>query len=61
MNERYYYEFKVFFAWYDIWIGMYIDKKKETLYICLLPCVVIRIKRVDIYSEKYQKQRGGKK
>ena len=56
MNERYYYKINVFFAWYDIWIGIYIDRNKETLYICLLPCVVIRIKRVDIYSKKYQKQ-----
>jgi hypothetical protein len=36
--------FKIFFAWYDFWIGMFWDSKKKFLYICLLPCVVIRIR-----------------
>lgn len=35
---------RVFFAWYDAWIGLYYDRKKRTLYICLLPMIVIEIK-----------------
>jgi hypothetical protein len=36
---------KPFFAWYDMWIGAYWDRKKRALYICLLPCCVIRIRK----------------
>jgi hypothetical protein len=35
----------VFFAWYDFWIGLFYDQKKRTLYVCLLPMVVIKIER----------------
>jgi hypothetical protein len=31
------------FAWYDIWIGAYIDTDKKRLYICLLPTLLITI------------------
>lgn len=45
---------KVFFAWYDMWIGVFVDRKwkfgrwgieKElhNIYICPLPCVVIQL------------------
>lgn len=34
---------KMFIAWFDIWIGMFIDKKNKTIYICPLPCIVIKI------------------
>jgi hypothetical protein len=34
---------KIFFAWYDMWVGAYWSKKDSTLYICPLPCVVISI------------------
>ncbi len=32
-----------FVAWYDFWIGAFWDTKKKILYICPLPCCVIRI------------------
>lgn len=35
----------MFFAWYDMWIGAYWDKSKRILYICPIPCVVIKIDR----------------
>lgn len=35
----------IFLAWYDLWIGAFYDQKKRALYICPLPCVVIRISR----------------
>jgi len=32
-----------FFAWYDLWIGAYYDRKYKQLYICPLPTIVIQI------------------
>ena len=32
---------RIFFAWYDLWVGMFIDPHRYTVYVCLLPCVVI--------------------
>lgn len=31
-----------FFAWYDLWVGAYYDGVGRILYICPLPCCVIR-------------------
>jgi hypothetical protein len=28
------------FIWYDLWIGVYIDRKKKIVYVNPLPCVV---------------------
>jgi hypothetical protein len=33
----------LFFAWYDLWAGCFYDYKKRIIYICLVPCVVIKI------------------
>jgi hypothetical protein len=33
----------LFFAWYDFWVGFYYDRKQKVLYICPLPCVVIKL------------------
>jgi hypothetical protein len=35
----------LFFAWYDLWIGAYYDRKNCTLYICPLPMIVIKLER----------------
>lgn len=40
---------KLFFAWYDFWIGFFYDRKSGALYICPLPCVVIKIWREERY------------
>jgi hypothetical protein len=31
------------FAWFDLWIGLYFDKKNHILYICPIPCCVIKL------------------
>lgn len=32
----------VFFAWYDAWIGVFVDTKKRAVYVCPIPCVVFK-------------------
>ena len=32
------------FAWYDLWIGLFIDSKKRKLYICLIPTLLLTVK-----------------
>lgn len=27
------------FAWYDIWVGIFIDQKKRRVYVLPLPCI----------------------
>lgn len=29
---------KPFFRWYDLWIGLYIDREARAVYICPIPC-----------------------
>ena len=38
------FQVSLFFAWYDMWIGIYWDQKQRALYICPLPCCVIKLK-----------------
>ena len=34
---------RMFFAWYDAWVGFYWDAKRRVLYVCLVPCVVLAV------------------
>lgn len=31
------------FKWYDIWVGVYVDKDRRIAYICPLPMVCISV------------------
>lgn len=31
------------FAWYDLWVGVYIDRTKRTIYVLPLPCIGLKI------------------
>lgn len=33
-----------FFKWVDLWIGLYIDTKNRTLYICPVPMFGLKIR-----------------
>lgn len=33
---------RIFFAWYDCWIGAYYDRKQRALYVAPLPCIVFQ-------------------
>ncbi len=46
MKEIIFYQnskFKFSFAWYDFWIGFFIDTTKKKLYLCLLPTLLITL------------------
>lgn len=30
-------------AWYDLWIGAYVDTAGRRLYVCPLPCVLVTV------------------
>lgn len=32
------------FVWYDIWVGIYIDRKNRSIYFAPIPCIVFEIK-----------------
>ena len=39
---------KLFFAWYDFWIGFYWDRDKRALYIAPLPFIVFKVQRPEL-------------
>jgi hypothetical protein len=39
-------EVSVMLRWYDIWVGVYIDHTQRTVYVCLIPCLVIAFRLV---------------
>jgi hypothetical protein len=45
---------RVFFAWYDLWIGAFIDTYHNIIYVCPLPTLVfsfrkrLRTKKMEI-------------
>lgn len=36
------------FAWYDLWVGAYWDRKARVLYLCPLPCVLVTVQPKEI-------------
>jgi hypothetical protein len=34
---------RLFFAWYDLWVGAYWDRKLRRLYVLPIPCVGVVI------------------
>ena len=50
---------RVFFAWYDFWIGAYYHVGHRTLYICPLPMIVFRFEFAGQKGEtKHRTDRG---
>lgn len=35
------------FLWFDMWVGVFIDRPKHTVYVCPLPCVVFKFEGVE--------------
>jgi len=40
-------EISLDWLWYDGWMGYYWDRQSRTLYIGLLPTVILRFRRID--------------
>lgn len=38
---------RLIFAWYDLWVGVFIDRPKRRVYVFPLPCIGVVIKRGD--------------
>lgn len=36
---------KIKFAWYDLWVGAYWDRKDKILYVCPLPMLLLIFQR----------------
>lgn len=47
-------EVGVILAWYDIWIGVYWDRKKRRLYMFPIPCVGAYIQFDSVLERKKQ-------
>jgi hypothetical protein len=46
--------------WNDLWVGVYRDQSRERLYICPLPCVVIRRDGLAIWhAREAEKRKAG--
>lgn len=43
---------RLFFAWYDLWVGAYYDRNEGVLYVCPLPCVVLMFWRSSPEADK---------
>lgn len=35
---------KIIFAWYDIWIGVFVDRKQKLIYFFPVPMIGVRFK-----------------
>lgn len=44
----------VLFAWYDIWVGVFIDTAKRAVYVFPIPMVGIKFQLVDKIRERRQ-------
>jgi hypothetical protein len=46
MKERIIFQnsrFKISFAWYDLWIGLFVDTNKKRIYFCPIPTLLFTI------------------
>ena len=43
-------KWRLFFAWYDFWVGFFYDQKKTKLYIFLIPMIVLEIEFIFCYQ-----------
>jgi len=34
---------RVFFKWFDLWVGLYVDWPRRVFYFCPIPCVGVRL------------------
>ena len=49
---------RVYFAWFDFWVGFYYNQRDMILYICPLPMLVIRIHIWKIMLRWRNRKRG---
>lgn len=38
---------RVIFAWFDLWVGVFIDRQRRRVYVFPLPCIGLVIERTS--------------
>jgi len=46
-----YMKIKIIFAWYDIWVGVFYDRKNRIIYILPIPMVGLKISLPDVHLD----------
>ena len=59
-NEKKKLEYKLIFAWYDFWIGLYYDRKQKAIYISLLPMVILKLSITELWLYEFRCSKHGK-
>jgi len=56
-------KFKIFWAWFDFWVGFYYDRRKDILYVCPIPTIVLAfsLKGVEIPTTEYSTDKQTKR
>lgn len=44
----------LFFRWYDLWIGAYVDTQQRAVYICPVPCCGVRVSWADWHTYPFR-------
>lgn len=42
-GHNHWWRFSLYFRWYDLWVGLYFDRKNQALYIGYLPMLGIKV------------------
>ncbi len=37
---------RIRFAWYDMWVGAYWDRRDRVLYLCPLPMILVEVRGI---------------
>lgn len=48
-------KFRLFFAWYDLWVGAFWDRKSRTLYLALIPTIVLSIEMGEEHGTRSER------
>ena len=50
--------FLFFFAWFDLWVGAYVERRSRSLFVCPPPCMVLVISNEIADRRSHQRDEG---